>query len=252
MFFIRLQVLQYYSPQIFASVGFSTEKTLLFQSINSVIALIGEACCVLLVDKLGRRGPLIWANIASGSTFVIGTALQAKFPASANNDAASYAFIVMTWLFNFAFSSAIGPLSWAYPVEIMNTSIRAKGTAITSMGAWISNFLIAQVSPKAFAAVGWRYYLLFAICGFTNALTMWLLFPETKGRTLEEMDDYFEQTHWIVPLDKSHGQAQVSQKDREEELRRGVIHVGPSAADMETVQDEEKGGSFQLDTKDSV
>lgn len=92
---------------------------------------------------------------------------------------------------NFAFSSAIGPLSWAYPVEIMNTGIRARGTAITSMAAWISNFMIAQVTPIAFRQIGWKYYLVFAICGFTNAITIYLLFPETKGRTLEEMDAYF-------------------------------------------------------------
>lgn len=73
----------------------------------------------------------------------------------------------------------------------MNTAIRAKGTALTSMACWIANFMIGQVSPEAFARVGWRYYFLFVICGFTNALTMWAFFPETKGRTLEEMDHYF-------------------------------------------------------------
>jgi hypothetical protein len=57
---------------------------------------------------------------------------------------------------NFAFSSAIGPISWAYPVEIMSTAIRAKGTAITSSAAWISNFMIAQVTPIAFREIGWR------------------------------------------------------------------------------------------------
>lgn len=69
----------------------------------------------------------------------------------------------MTWIYNFFFSSCIGPLSWAYPVEvsaqrpqadwinadrllqILPTHLRAQGTAITSSAAWISNFMIAQV-----------------------------------------------------------------------------------------------------------
>ena len=80
----------------------------------------------------------------------------------------------MTWIFNFFFSAgtygaidylfhthvcppAIGPLTWAYPVEIFTSATRAKATAITSSAAWISNFMIAQVSPPAFANVGWRY-----------------------------------------------------------------------------------------------
>lgn len=53
------------------------------------------------------------------------------------------------------------------------------------------------------AAVGWKYYLLFVICGFTNAFVMWALFPETRGRTLEEMDHYFATTHWFVPTAKT-------------------------------------------------
>lgn len=84
----------------------------------------------------------------------------------------------------------------------MNTAIRAKGTALTSMACWISNFMIGQVSPVAFESIGWKYFLVFVICGFTNSATMWALFPETKGRTLEEMDHYFENTHWFVPLAK--------------------------------------------------
>ncbi len=100
----------------------------------------------------------------------------------------------MIWIFNFFFSAGIGPLSWAVPVEILNTSVRAKGTALTSMSCWVANFMIGQITPKALASVGWKYYILFAVGGFTNALTFWLILPETKGRTLEEMDQFFEQT----------------------------------------------------------
>jgi len=76
----------------------------------------------------------------------------------------------------------------------MNTAIRAKATALTSMSAWIANFMIGQVSPKAFKSigtsahcchltdfVGWKYYLVFTICSFTNAILFFCLFPETKG-----------------------------------------------------------------------
>jgi hypothetical protein len=59
------------------------------------------------------------------------------------------AFVAVNWLWNMIFSACIGPISWAYPVEIMNTAIRAKGTALTSMACWISNFMIGQVSPDA-------------------------------------------------------------------------------------------------------
>ncbi|PWZ01226.1 general substrate transporter [Testicularia cyperi] len=201
-----VSAIQYYSPQILGAFGFTATKTLLFQALSQILALIGELCCILFIDRLGRRWPLIICNMATGATFVVGAALLARYPVAADgsvNMGAAGAFIAMTWLFQFFFSFAIGPLSWAIPVEIFNTNIRAKGTAITSMACWIANFMIGQVTPIALTNVGWRYYMLFAICGFTNALTFYLILPETKGRTLEEMDDYFAATHWIVPLSKT-------------------------------------------------
>ena len=75
-----VSVIQYYAPRIFDSIGIDTSTTLALQSGNSVIALIGEACCVIWVDRTGRRLPLIVGNIASGLSFVVGTILMARWP----------------------------------------------------------------------------------------------------------------------------------------------------------------------------
>lgn len=61
-------------------MGFTSTRILLFQSINSVIALIGEACCVVWIDSTGRRRPLIVGNIMSGLSFVVGAILMARYP----------------------------------------------------------------------------------------------------------------------------------------------------------------------------
>ncbi|KAI0325330.1 general substrate transporter [Cubamyces sp. BRFM 1775] len=235
-----VSVIQYYAPRIFESIGIDTSTTLGLQSGNSVIALIGEGLCIWFIDRLGRRGPFIWGNALSGFTFVIGTIIIALFPAETNNHNASRAFVAMTWLFNLVFSSCCGPLSWAIPVEMFNSATRAKATAITSSAAWISNFMIAQVSPIAFDHVGWKYYLVFAVCGFTNALFFWAFLPETKGIPLEELDAYFESMPLFVPASKVYvpdGQT------REEELRQGKIMVpeGAETEATEIVYEKDKG-----------
>ncbi|KAF8175574.1 general substrate transporter [Pholiota molesta] len=234
-----VSAIQYYSTTIFVTMGFTSNRILLFQSINSVIALIGEACCVMWVDRTGRRAPLIVGNIVSGLSFVVGAILMARWPGTVNNNAAHYIFISKTWVFNFFFSACIGPLSWAYPAEIFSTRTRAKSTAITSSSSWISNFFIAQVTPRAFQAIGWKYYLVFAICGHTNALFIWAFFPETSGRRLEEMDALFEDAPTFVP-----GTRYAKVGDRfaaEDELRHGTFvpgalteKVGGPAGDVET------------------
>ncbi|KZT57196.1 MFS sugar transporter [Calocera cornea HHB12733] len=218
-----VSAIQYYSPQIFAAIGFQAHQTLLVQSINSVIGLLGEACCVLFVDSLGRRRPLIWANALDTVWFVVATAIMAQYNNITGKVAAGWIFILMTWAFNFCFSAAIGPLSWAYPAEIFNTRTRAKGTSLTSMSAWASNFMIAELTPVAFGSVSWRYMMVFAICSFTNALTMWAFYPETAGRRLEEMDELFETAPVFVAFNK---EAIVIKKGRETEelLTQEILH----------------------------
>lgn len=132
-----------------------------------------------------------------------------------------------------------------FTVEIMNTSIRAKGTALTSISCWVANFMIGQVTPKALASIGWKYYLLFAIGGFTNALTFYFILPETKGRTLEEMDAFFERTPFIVAFTDM----TISDKEREEQLRRGVIHA-PQGEFLETGSHEEKYDGLKTSSHD--
>ena len=64
-----VSAIQYYSPTVYMAVGFSTNTTLLIQSVNNINGLIGEACCIMFLDRLGRRWPLVYGNIASGCTF---------------------------------------------------------------------------------------------------------------------------------------------------------------------------------------
>jgi sugar porter (SP) family MFS transporter len=245
-----VSALQYYAPAIFKGFGFGTEQTLLLQSINSIIAIIGEISCIVFVDRLGRRLPLIWCNMAVGSTFIVVLILQALYPptdASVFNVGAGRTFVAMTWIFNFFFSAGIGPLSFAIPVEILSTDLRAKGSALAAMSCWISNFMIGQITPKALATSQWRFYLLFAICGFTNALTFWAILPETKGRSLEEMDMYFEQTPWLV-LGKT---GKIKQKDAEDRLRQGIVAGGAAGGAQGQWGDEESAGDHAGEIKKS-
>lgn len=92
--------------------------------------------------------------------------------------------------------------------------------------------MIAQVTPLAFKTAGWKFYILFAICGFTNALFFWAFLPETKGIPLEELDDYFARVPIFVPRSRVHV---GSAHEREDELRAGHVKTagGPGSATPE-------------------
>jgi hypothetical protein len=101
-----VSAIQYYSPTIFAQIGVGTEQTLKFQAINSVIALIAQFLCMLSIDYLGRRWPLIGANILNGICFLCGMILLKEFPPgkAGNPMSAQIGFIATTWIYNFTFS----------------------------------------------------------------------------------------------------------------------------------------------------
>ncbi|KAL7267813.1 hypothetical protein RUND412_009583 [Rhizina undulata] len=224
-----VSAIQYYSPTIFAQIGISTERTLMYQAINSIIALIAQFLCILFIDRLGRRWPLIFGNLGNCVTFIVGAILLAMFPPSAHDNprSAQIGFIATTWIYNFSFSVSCGPLSWIVPSEVFNTATRSRGVSLATMTSFAINTMIGQVTPIAMTNVGWRYYLLFIVCNFTNAIFFWALLPETSKVPLEEMDNLWENAPWFVPTMEGKDYLRDWEQRREEmdEKQAHAVHV---------------------------
>lgn len=159
-----VSAIQYYAPDIYGQIGIETADTLKYQAISSIIALIAQALCILLIDRFGRRWPLILGNLGNMVTFIIATILLAVFPpGSTNNKAAGWGFIIITWVYNFSFSATCGPLSWIIPAEMFDTKTRSKGVSIACMTSFAFNTMIGQVTGIGMADAGWKFYLLFVV-----------------------------------------------------------------------------------------
>jgi len=183
---------------IYKQIGIAGDDTLKYQAINSIIALAAECLCILFIDRLGRRWTLIGGNLGNMVTFIVACILLARYPPEANNTGAHWGFIIMTWLYNFSFSCTCGPLSWIIPAEVFDTRTRSKGVSIATMTSFAFNTMIGQVTPIAMANVKYRFYILFIVCNFTNALFFWLFLPETSKLPLEEMNYLFSNSPWVV------------------------------------------------------
>ncbi|KAH8670857.1 general substrate transporter [Xylariales sp. PMI_506] len=195
-----VSAIQYFSVDIFAQIGISTNDALKYQAINSVLALLAQAACILTIDKFGRRWPLIICNLVNCLTFLIAAILLAKYPPSTNSgSSAGWGFIIITWIYNISFSYACGPLSWIIPAEIFDTHTRSKGVSIATMTSFAFNTMIGQVTDIAITNIGgWKYFVVFIVCNFTNAIFFWLVLPETKQLPLEEMNYLFTNAPWII------------------------------------------------------
>ncbi|KAK6213278.1 hypothetical protein QIS74_09280 [Colletotrichum tabaci] len=194
-----VSAIQYYSPRIFEQIGIATQDTLKYQGISNGLAIIAQTLAMLLIDRTGRRWPLIGGNIFNSVTFIIAAVLLALFPpGESNNLSAQWGFIVVTWLYNFSFSSTCGPLSWIIVAEVFDTRTRSKGVSIATMVSFAFNTMIGQVTPEGMESVGYQFYFLFIVCNITNAIFFWLFLPETARRPLEEMNELFSSNSWIV------------------------------------------------------
>ncbi|THX99949.1 general substrate transporter [Aureobasidium pullulans] len=210
-----VSAIQYFSPQIFAQIGIPTSRSLLFQAVNAIIAFAGTTVCILTIDGVGRRPLQIFGHIFLCVTFVINAAIIKVFPTTSNNTSAHWAFVVMTWLFNFVFFLTSGPLSWAIPAELFGTAMRLKGVSWGAMTSFAFNTMIGQVTPIAISSIGWKFYLVFIVCNLTNAIFFWCFQPETKGLNLEDMDELFRDSPTFVPGSKWAPSSYVNELARE-------------------------------------
>lgn len=214
-----VSAIQYFSPTIFAQIGIPTGQSLLFTGVNAIIALLGTTTCILVIERVGRRPLEIGGAAIMCVTFLINAIIIQKFPASAPSTGAHWAFVALTWLFNYVFFVTSGPLSWAIPAELFGNALRMKGVSVGGMTSFAFNTMVGQVTPIAISAIGWKFYVIFIVCNFTNGLFMWAFLPETTSLNLEDMDELFEESPVFVPGSKWRPSRDVDEEA--ERIRRG-------------------------------
>jgi hypothetical protein len=96
---------------VYKSVGFE-DSALLINSINNAMGIVGQILCVLFLDRVGRRVPLVGGNIIAGCMFIGATYIAKSFNDGTGTRAQGIGFVACIYIYNIAFSSCIGPLSW--------------------------------------------------------------------------------------------------------------------------------------------
>ncbi|KAL1692716.1 general substrate transporter [Schizophyllum commune] len=190
--FLGINALIYYSPSLFTSLGLTLDTSLLMSGVMNVLQLVGCLPATLALDKLGRRTMLLWgAAICLAAHVIIASivgAFYTNWPAHAAGGWAGVAFIFVYML---AFGGTWGPIAWAVPSEIYPTSIRAKGAAVGAAAIWFSNFLVGLITPPLNDAAPYGAFAFYAGMTFLGLIWTFLCVPETKGRSLEDMDAVF-------------------------------------------------------------
>ena len=185
-------VIQNYGPRLYKSLGLSTSTSLMIIGIWGALAVLWNTIFMLFIDKVGRRKLLIPSLLGMGAALCAEATLArfVEFDNSESNPAALRAAIAMFFVFSFFFT-ALGLISWIYQSEIFPTAIRARGSSAATATNWSLNLIFAQCSPIALSRIGADYFYCFAGFMWAAMFIVWLWYPETVGRSLEEVEEVF-------------------------------------------------------------
>lgn len=179
-----INVLVYYAPHTLTTdVGLSYNTALHVGAGLADTYWVFSFISVFFLDQMGRRKPLIWGAFGCAICFLLAGVLQKDIsPVRAK---ASLAFF-----FGYEAIFAIGwlPIPWLYAPEIMPMRHRTHSAALATASDWIFNYMIVQITPVAIANIRWKTYMIFFVLNIAFALIVYLVYPETSGRTLEEID----------------------------------------------------------------
>lgn len=141
---------------------------------------------------------------------------------------ASIAFFFLYYIF---FGIGWQGVPWLYPTEINSLSMRTKGAALGTATNWIINFMVVEITPIGIASIGWRFYIIWTVFNAAFVPIVYLFYPETAGRTLEDVDRFFQENQDIfifrdADAKSSKRPARYAALERDEVRRNSSIAPG--------------------------
>ncbi|KAL3490718.1 general substrate transporter [Aspergillus germanicus] len=143
------------------------------------------------IDRLGCR----FSFIISGSGMaacMLGLAVATSFPHS--NYAAQIISVLFIFLFNFFLPIGFLGANFLYTTEVAPARLRVAMSSISTANHWLWNFVVTMITPVAIQDIGYRYYIVYTCIGACIPLSIYFLYPETMGRSLEEIDLIFRES----------------------------------------------------------
>ncbi|KAG5340866.1 hypothetical protein C0989_000220 [Termitomyces sp. Mn162] len=185
--------INYFSPQIFASLGISGETSGLFATgIYGVVKVVSVGLVLIFaVESLGRKKCLIIGGLGQAAMMLwIGG--YSGIHRSTDIVPASYVSIIAVYFYAVFYCVGWGPLPWVIAAEVAPNHLRTASLAIAIGINWLFSFIISKLTPIMLNNMTYGTFLLFGFCCVVMTLWAYFLLPETKGYALEEIRYLFE------------------------------------------------------------
>jgi len=185
-------IVSYYLGQMLTNAGITKTKTQL--QINIILNAFSLLCALAgtyYVDRLGRKATAI-ISISSLTIFLFLVGALTKTFGNSTNNSGIYATVAMIFLFQGAYSFGWTPLLYVIPPEILNYAIRANGMGVFQIALNGIALMAVFAFPFALANIGWKTYMINAAWDALEVPFVMWYWVETKGKTLEEIDELLD------------------------------------------------------------
>ncbi|RPB03842.1 putative MFS sugar transporter [Choiromyces venosus 120613-1] len=197
-----INVINYYQTTMYGALDIEGNKALLVTGIYNCVGPLAKLFFIFFPHRQS------WTL----QTLLFGARRSTQKNPKGDKGGMSIAGVAMIFLASIIFSFSFGPVSWTYMSEVMPMQIRGNGNAFaTGFGNWLVNVIFSQASPQGLANLARKYYFVFVAVGASFHIgddvavtlpTIFFVFKETKGVSLEEIDLLFgKRTLGALPSD---------------------------------------------------
>ncbi|OQV04609.1 hypothetical protein CLAIMM_09464 [Cladophialophora immunda] len=249
--FLGIFVMTNYGVLIYASLGLSGSIPLLLNACWTTFTLIGNTWTALFIDRFGRRKFMLIGSCGCVVSVIFLCALTASF-LNTTNEAGLRAAVFFIWFYIIWWCFFIDATQYVYVAEIFPNHLRPAGVALGLSAFYLASEVTLVAAPVALNKIGWRFYLVLIVPSAVYIVIIYLFFPETKGRTLEEIghvfgDDMHVATQWY---DASEEEKRKIEEQALKETEGGVVHEKGFAGAVNVVG--ASGGSSSREDADDI
>ncbi|NYJ67867.1 sugar porter (SP) family MFS transporter [Pseudoclavibacter chungangensis] len=186
--FTGVNAIMYYGQRMLAESGFSEDMIGWVNIAPGVIAVIGGTIALFMMDRVNRRTNFLWGyGLTAVSHVLIAVSMILLFPEG--NPIRPWAFLVLIVIMIGSIQLFLNIATWVYLSEIFPLHMRGVGMGVSVFVLWVANGVLALLVPSIVGAIGMGLFVVFAIVNAIAFLFVLKFVPETRGRTLEELEE---------------------------------------------------------------
>ncbi|GAM39176.1 hypothetical protein TCE0_034f10505 [Talaromyces pinophilus] len=185
--FTGTNIITYYAPYVMVnSVGLNSHQSLLLSGGLQLWFLVASILPWFFLDKIGRRKLFFLGSAGMGACMLI-----SGLTIRAGTHNAGIGAVVVLYMFQAFFTWGWMSNMWAYPSEILPIRLRQTGSALSVVWQWLITFLVVEITPVGIQNIGWKLYIVFCILNWATIVVVYFFYPETAGKSLEQIDFLF-------------------------------------------------------------